>query len=348
MQRFCCCCTKKNKKKAKDKRMSNEDDPGERGSDRTFGNTEKGEGKKKGECQDTFCIMENFYNGMTYMAVYDGHGNYGLSASRLANDAIEKYLVANKEVLYGLEFDEDVEKFFKKMCSKVQEKYHMDKNTYEQSGTCAIMVLIKGDIIYTANLGDSRAVVASCAKDETCALEVSIDHKPTRECEKQRILSSGGKIERSVMDDKEVGPYRVWKADEDVPGIAIARSFGDLLAHKIGVTAEPEVTYKELDGDDRFIVMGSDGVWDVMSSAEAVGFILSLPVNEKESAAKRMVLECKERWDLINEIKKKQFQLRIGNTETNKKQTLEKKADLEKSTMRDDITVVLHYLLWDE
>jgi integrin-linked kinase-associated serine/threonine phosphatase 2C len=47
-----------------------------------------------------------------------------------------------------------------------------------------------------------------------------------------------------------------------------------IQAHKIGVIAEPEISFKELADDDKFIVIGSDGVWDVMSSAEAVGFIL--------------------------------------------------------------------------
>ncbi len=216
---------------------------------------------------------------------------------------------------------------------------------YSLSGTCAIMVLVKEGTIYTANLGDSRAVVGSCSPEETCALEVSIDHKPTREGEKERILSSGGKIERSMVDDKEVGPYRVWKADEDIPGIAIARSFGDLVAHKIGVSAEPEVTSKDIDPDDKFIVMGSDGVWDVMSSAEAVGFILSLPMNEKETACDKMVNECKERWDLLNEIKKKQAQILFDSADTNKKLANERKMEIERNIVRDDITVALHYLV---
>jgi len=210
------------------------------------------------------------------------------------------------------------------------------------------MVLVKEGTIYTANLGDSRAVIGSCSKDETCALEVSIDHKPTREGEKERILAAGGKIERSMVDDKEVGPYRVWKAEEDIPGIAITRSFGDLVAHKIGVSADPEITSKDIDGDDKFIVMGSDGVWDVMSSAEAVGFILSLPINEKETAAEKMVSECRERWDLLNEIKKKQAQIMLDSAETNKKAAAERKLELERNIVRDDITVGLHYLISDD
>lgn len=347
MQKLCCCCVKK-KKKPRNRGILDESEIGENKPTKTFAHSEKGQGKKKTECQDTYCIMEDFYKGMTYMAVYDGHGPNGRYASDLANNSIKSYLSTNKEALYALDTEEDIEKFFKKMCSKVQEEFHTDKIDYQLSGTCAIMVLIKDGMIYTANLGDSRAVVASCAKDETCALEVSIDHKPTREGEKERILSSGGKIERTVVDDKEVGPFRVWKAEEDIPGIAIARSFGDLVAHKIGVSADPEVTAKEIDGDDRFVVMGSDGVWDVMSSAEAVGFILTLPINDKESAAEKMVTECRERWDLLNEIKKKQAQIYLDSAETNKKAAAEKKMELERNIVRDDITVALHYLPWDE
>ena len=151
-----------------------------------------------------------------------------------------------------------------------------------------------------------------------------------------------------MVDDKEVGPYRVWKAEEDIPGIAITRSFGDLIAHKIGVSAEPEVTSKEIEGDDKFIVMGSDGVWDVMSSAEAVGFILSLPEIEKETASEKMVAECRERWDLLNEIKKKQAQIMLDNSDTNKKAAAERKIELERNIVRDDITVAIHYLITDE
>jgi integrin-linked kinase-associated serine/threonine phosphatase 2C len=147
-----------------------------------------------------------------------------------------------------------------------------------------------------------------------------------------------------MVDEKEVGPYRVWKADEDVPGIAISRSMGDLIAHEIGVSAEPEVTAKDIDTEDKFIVMGSDGVWDVMSSAEAVGFILSVPITEKETAPEKMVNECRDRWDLLNEIKRKQAQIMLDNSETNKKAAAERKNELERNIACDDITVAVHYL----
>lgn len=53
----------------------------------------------------------------------------------------------------------------------------------------------------------------------------------------------------------------------------MARTLGDLHGHKIGITADPEIEVWDVEGNDVFVVIGSDGVWDVISSAEAVGFI---------------------------------------------------------------------------
>jgi integrin-linked kinase-associated serine/threonine phosphatase 2C len=46
-----------------------------------------------------------------------------------------------------------------------------------------------------------------------------------------------------------------------------------LHGHKIGISHEPEIEIWAIEPNDVFVVLGSDGVWDVMSSAEAVGFI---------------------------------------------------------------------------
>ena len=129
--------------------------------------------------------------------------------------------------------------------------------------------------LYIANIGDSRAVLCTSRslghtkKAEICAYELSTDHKPNRQIEKDRIIKAGGKIDR---DEKAMGPYRIW-ADDEGPGLAVARTLGDLHGHKIGIASEPEIEVWDIEGNDVFVVLGSDGVWDVMSSAEAVGFI---------------------------------------------------------------------------
>ena len=60
----------------------------------------------------------------------------------------------------------------------------------ERSGSCAIVVLIVGDICYTANVGDSRAVLSSGGGQQVIAL--SRDHKPSDVDEYKRITQAGG------------------------------------------------------------------------------------------------------------------------------------------------------------
>lgn len=60
---------------------------------------------------------------------------------------------------------------------------------------------------------------------------MSIDQKPDVPEEMQRILSKGGRVEPyRDIDGSPLGPYRVWLKEQDIPGLAMARSFGDVVA----------------------------------------------------------------------------------------------------------------------
>jgi len=65
-----------------------------------------------------------------------------------------------------------------------------------------------------------------------------------------------------------MGPSRVWLKNEDVPGLAMSRSLGDYVAHSVGVIPDPELLYDELNGDDQFLVIASDGVWEFLSNED--------------------------------------------------------------------------------
>lgn len=62
-----------------------------------------------------------------------------------------------------------------------------------------------------------------------------------------------------------------------------------MQAKKIGLISEPEVQHIELTKQDKFIVIGSDGVWDVMSSAEVCGFVMKHQPIENSAEALVMV-----------------------------------------------------------
>ena len=137
---------------------------------------------------------------------------------------------------------------------------------------------------------------------------MSIDHKPSRPSEKERVLKKGGKIERIVKNGESVGPLRIW-ADEEGPGIAMSRTLGDLEGKKIGLISEPEIDHFDLKPGDKFVVVASDGVWDVMNSAEVVGYILQC---EDSNPAESLVREARERWKENNKNKKDNIVVEIN------------------------------------
>ena len=64
--------------------------------------------------------------------------------------------------------------------------------------------------------------------------------------------------------------------------MAVSRNIWDVVAHQVGVSCEPEIFEKDLDSDDYFIIISSDGIWDTMSSADVVGFIFQKMETNRE------------------------------------------------------------------
>jgi protein phosphatase 2C family protein 2/3 len=110
-----------------------------------------------------------------------------------------------------------------------------------------------------ANAGDCRAVLSRRGR----ALDLSTDHKPTSAAEALRIAAAGGTVD----------------SEGYVNGcVSVSRALGDwcapLKAHHSGdpLSGEPEVVEHVLTGEDEFLLIGCDGLWDVLSSQQAVEF----------------------------------------------------------------------------
>lgn len=65
----------------------------------------------------------------------------------------------------------------------------------------------------------------------------------------------------------------MFKGTLPYPGLVVTRSYGDTVAHKVGVTADPEITPIDLIEEDLFIIIATDGLWDVLSPRQAVKFL---------------------------------------------------------------------------
>ena len=58
----------------------------------------------------------------------------------------------------------------------------------------------------------------------------------------------------------------MWLKYEDIPGLAMSRSFGDSVACKAGVHAVPEIKMFEIQPNDKVIVIASDGIWEFLTN----------------------------------------------------------------------------------
>lgn len=198
---------------------------------------------------------------------------------------------------------------------------------------------------FIINLGDSRAVIGAKQVNQKVAYQMSIDHKANREDEKKRIEMSGGIV--SADRYANIGPHRVYSKNEEGPGLAVARSLGDLFGHTVGISAEPEVSYKELDIEDKFVVIGSDGIWDVMNSAEVVGYIFEkIDIFGRERVTENLVTECRSRWEVVNLFKQKQQNEKNNQTnkdDKNMNSTTRVNANTQQIFTIDDITSIIAY-----
>ncbi|KAJ6304309.1 hypothetical protein OIU77_018055 [Salix suchowensis] len=145
-------------------------------------------------------------------------------------------------------------------------------------GCTAIVALIVTDKLFVANAGDCKTILCRAGK----AFPLSKDHVASCIEERERVLSAGGQVKWKV------DTWRVGHA-----ALQVTRSIGDDDL-KPAVTAEPEITETVLSAEDEFLVMGSDGLWDVMSGADVISIIKDT-VKEPGMCSKRLATEAAER-----------------------------------------------------
>ena len=73
-----------------------------------------------------------------------------------------------------------------------------------------------------------------------------------------------------------VGPFRVYQTKtKEVGGLAMSRSIGDTLLNESGVISSPEIREILLVNEDKFAILASDGIWEVINNRDAVHIVAS-------------------------------------------------------------------------
>ena len=224
--------------------------------------------------QDNFFVVERFDSKeVNYYCVLDGHGELGHFVSRRCRENFPQFIRGANH---------DTKKAFAMMQNDLN---NCDFDVRCSGATCVLACLV-GNRLAVSNCGDSRAVLGRRAPNGSyVAVALSHDHKPDRPEERKRILSCGGHLGcRQVLVSQgargpvtmPVGPCRVWyQYRGDTLGLAMSRSLGDSIVHRSGVSADPEVLEYVVEDYDDFIIMATDGVWDVVDNNQAVQIVQS-------------------------------------------------------------------------
>lgn len=181
--------------------------------------------------------------------------------------------------------------------------------------------------MYVAHVGDSAVVVGVKENDSDItlqALEVTQDHKPELPKEKERIERLGGSVMKKSGVNRVVwkrprlthnGPVRRSTVIDQIPFLAVARSLGDLWSYdfysgEFVVSPEPDTTVMTLDPKrHRYIILGSDGLWNMMPPKNAVNMCYS---HDKMVGPKGM--SCARRLGCTALLFWKERMLRADNT----------------------------------
>jgi serine/threonine protein phosphatase PrpC len=263
--------------------------------------------------QDSYLVRTKIFNleNFNIYGVFDGHGMNGHHVSNMVRNFLANYFtklenfiklkkVISPDDIYQ-KLKEDNYKMIKDAIITAEielKKSHFDVNF---SGTTCILVLIIDDKIICANCGDSRAIMTTDKK--TQVVQLSRDHKPELKDEKQRILASNGWVEKYNQNGYFLGPYRVFVKNEYYPGLAMSRSIGDFVATSVGVISEPEITEFSITENTKYILLGSDGVFEFLNNEKISDTVSGFySMNNIEAAADKVLDEAVKSWGNVKYI----------------------------------------------
>lgn len=250
--------------------------------------------------QDSFVALERFgaRDDVALFGVFDGHGPCGEVASHFCRENVPELCANNRA------FTEAPLEALQAALRATHRGFLARSADFDtsMSGTTACMMMLVGSKLFCANVGDSRCVLVSVDSEQPVAQPLSFDHNPSRADERARVSAPGKGV---LLSEAQLGgggsPDKIYVCRKArgviMYGVLFTRSIGDADAHThLGLSAIPDVVEHELvEHADRFVVLASDGVFDVLTNAE-VGRLAHGAGGDAHAAAIAIVQAAKARW----------------------------------------------------
>ena len=226
--------------------------------------------------EDDHAVVDAFAgrDDCLFAAVYDGHGG------RLAVDFAVSHLHSALAAELRASRHGDVPGCLARAFLRT-DRMLLQAGAYHCGSTAACVVFERDGLgrtsLHAANAGDTRIVLLGAAGAPPRCL--SVDHLPaTNAAEVARVEQAGGR----VMNNRVGG------------SLAVSRALGDhaLKGEGGGVTAEPHCVSHPLTAADRFALLATDGVWDVVTLEQAHALVLQHVEAESLADVAKKVVEA--------------------------------------------------------
>ena len=197
-----------------------------------------------------------------YFAVYDGHG--GVQCADFLRERLHGMVMKQPNI--RTEPEQAIQAAILLAEETFLKKAREEK--LEAGSTVALAVIVDGKLI-VGNVGDSEIVLSRAGKAK---LLTTKHHLSANDNERTRITAAGGKIYRDRVGHPKFNPAFM--------NIAVTRAIGDsgfkleeyTDGNPSGLIADAETRTVSLTSQDEFIVIGCDGLWDVISYQDCVDF----------------------------------------------------------------------------
>ncbi|KAH8497035.1 hypothetical protein H0E87_019658 [Populus deltoides] len=223
---------------------------------------------RRRDMEDAVSIHTSFTTKNTsFFGVFDGHGcsHVAMRCRDRLHEIVKEEVEGFKEEK-SVEWKETMKRSFIKMDKEVENccvegdnssncRCELQAPQCDAVGSTAVVAVVTPEKIIVSNCGDSRAVL--CRNGD--AIPLSSDHKPDRPDELLRIQEAGGRV-------------IYWDGPRVLGVLAMSRAIGDNYL-KPYVIPEPDVTSTERTAEDEFLILASDGLWDVVPNDTACGVV---------------------------------------------------------------------------
>ena len=322
-------------------------------------------------CEDKYFIQEiNISNSTGYiMSIFDGHGGWILS--QYANLLFYPYFFEelNSKNISDLEEEQKIIYSLKKTFARIEEEFKLisfSKNyegnkKFKNLGTCALVALIINNKLYTANLGDSKAILLSknnkeknenyefkkvskifnCRKKEEQKRlkEKWPNMKDIYKCKREKVCYVKGRLQptSSLGDYYLKSPFYNIDSkklfDDEYINNSLSKYEGPFII------SDPDIKIFELTSKDKYLVMGSDGLWDYLNSKEIVQLTKNFLEKEYKYFEENNILENSDiiAFGLMEKVIDKSAK-KYGS---NSLDILDMKSGKKLRRIHDDITIIV-------